>query len=331
MAGLRNINNGERAIGVKDEEEKTINYYNPQTAVRLAKVCQLGYEQYARGIEDPNYDGAITPPKGYCQIAAFTAPDLSLTDRKTPEQLKKVLDLRELRQIDLTNLDILEHLVEGVKKVYFGFALAAADGSGNGIIAFRGTQALFEWLMDATFIQVPLPIVWFTGAKLKLTNAHFGFLFLYAFLVRQIIEAVSRMQQLQTCYVTGHSLGAALAVLAALTLGTVCFPLGGVTGRVQMYNFAGPRVGDPSFVAAYNHFVPHSFRVTNLADSVAIIPPENIFDYQYRHIGTAQAEWSFLNQSGDVAGNHSLDTYLDALARPGAVTNALRHYPCPGF
>jgi triacylglycerol lipase len=309
---------------------KKITCYNPQTALRLAQVCQLGYEQYARGIKDSQYDGAITPPGGYCQTAAFAAPDLALISRKIPAQLQKVLAARELWQIDLTNLGDLANLAEGVKKVYCGFALEAADGSGSGIIAFRGTQAVFEWLMDASFIQVPVPMVWFTGMKLKVANAHFGFLFLYAFLVRQIIAAVSRLRKMQTLYVTGHSLGAALAVLTALTLGTLCLPLGGVSGKVRMYNFAGPRVGDPQFVAAYNHFIPYSFRVTNLADPVPLIPPECIFDYQYRHIGTAQAEWSFLNQSGDAAQNHSLDTYRDALSRPGTVTNAPRRYPCPG-
>jgi triacylglycerol lipase len=297
----------------------------------LAQACQLCYLQYAKGIEDPKYDGAITPPEGYRQIAVFTAPDLSLTNRRAPVQLRKFLTLRELLQIDLTNLRDLENLVEGVKKVYFGFTLEAVDGSGNGIVAFRGTQALFEWLMDATFIQVPLPVVWFAGAKANIAKAHFGFLFLYAFLVRQIIAAVSRLRRMRICYVTGHSLGAALAALAALTLGTLCFPLGGVSGRVQMYNFAGPRVGDPSFVDVYNHFVPYSFRVANLADPVTFLPPESIFDYQYRHIGSAQSEWSFLYQNGNMAQNHSLDTYLDALTRSGTVTNAPRHYPCPGL
>jgi triacylglycerol lipase len=306
-------------------------YYNPQTAARLAYVCQLAYGQYARGIEDPNYDGAITPPGGYRQIAAFTAPELSFTSLKAPEQLKKVLALCDLSQIDLSNLNELENLVKGVKKVYFGFALEATDGSENCIIALRGTQDLFEWLMDAAFVQVPIPMVWINGAKLELANAHFGFLFLYAFLAGQITAAAARLRQLQTCYVTGHSLGAALAVLTALTLGTLCFPLAGVSGKVQMYNFAGPRVGDSPFVAAYNHFVPYSFRVTNLADLVPVIPPESIFNYQYCHIGPAEAEWSFLNQSGDMARNHSIDTYLDALSQPGIVTNAVRHYPCPGF
>jgi triacylglycerol lipase len=171
-------------------------------------------------MEDPQYDGTIVPPEGYCQIAAFTAPDLSLTDRKGTAQLKKILTLRELAQIDLTNLSELENLVKDLKKVYFGFALEATDGSGNVILAFRGTQALFEWLMDAAALQVPAPMVWFTGIKLKLANAHFGFLLLYAFLVGQIVTAVSRLRLMQTCYVTGHSLGAAIAVLAALTLGS---------------------------------------------------------------------------------------------------------------
>ena len=45
-----------------------------------------------------------------------------------------------------------------------------------------------------------------------------------------------------------------------------------------MYNYAGPRVGDPIFVDAYNFFVPQSYRVVNLADMIPMLPPSQVFE-----------------------------------------------------
>lgn len=305
--------------------------YDPQMAGLLAQICQLTYLQAYREKHEINYDGTIEPPAGYRQIAAFTAPELVFTNYQAPQLLKKLLSQTDLSQIDLTDLTKLEKYVIGVKRVYFGLALEAIDGSANGVIALRGTESIYEWLLDAAFMQAPVPLVWFADGKLALANAHFGFLLLYAFLVKQIKAAVARFTKLHTCYVTGHSLGGALAVLAALTLGVAAFPLESKSGKVQLYSYGGPRVGDAHFTAVYNHFIPYSYRITNLSDLVTLLPPQKIFNYQYCHIGSDAQMWSFLHQTGDIAQNHALCMYQAALVAPGVVTNLKRTYPCSGF
>ncbi|HEX3047665.1 MAG TPA: lipase family protein, partial [Bacillota bacterium] len=205
------------------------------------------------------------------------------------------------------------------------------------IIALRGTQSIYEWLMDALCIQAPIPLPWLestsedTHKKLKLAKAHLGFLTIYAFLNDQIIYATKKFANPKTCYVTGHSLGGALSVLAALFLRINVFLLHPNT--IQMYSYAGPRVGDSTFADAYNFLVPHSYRVVNLADLVPMVPPAQIGNYTYEHIGASNQEWSYLNQTGDIGNNHDLEKdYLQALQfKPPVVTNAPRTYPVSGL
>ena len=90
-------------------------------------------------------------------------------------------------------------------------------------------------------------------------------------------------------------------------------------------------VGDPAFSGAYN-LLPASFRVVNLSDVVPVVPPSSIFGYQYSHVGQ---EWSYLFQTGEVGGNHSLlDNYIPAVAPTTGSpveTNAPRSYPNSGI
>lgn len=67
-------------------------------------------------------------------------------------------------------------------------------------------------------------------------------------------------------YVTGHSMGGTLAILAAYDF-SVSFDI-----AVEMYNFGGPRVGNPSFVRNYNRHVPNSYRVVMDGDIVPGVP-----------------------------------------------------------
>ena len=75
---------------------------------------------------------------------------------------------------------------------------------------------------------------------------------------------------------TGHSLGGALATLAAFDFHIQfdCAPL--------MYNFGSPRVGNHAFATVYNHAVPHSFRVVFDGDLFTGVPK---LWYLYKHIG----------------------------------------------
>jgi hypothetical protein len=298
----------------------------------LAELSALSYVQYEKGLADPSYDGAIQPPPGYVQTASFKAPEL------WPGE-SKLLIAAQSHKVEPTNAAALSSLAASlrIRDVYFGFALAPVSKGGGqaagNVIVLRGTQSIQEWVEDVlgSAYQLPVPLVWFDHGSLKLARAHAGFLIAYAFLYGQVLAAAKAFDTSHPCYVTGHSLGAALAVLAALSVDLQVYDGAGVAGRVQMINFAGPRVGDPTFASAYDALLPASYRVTNLADVVPILPPASIFGWQYQHVGT---EYSYLDQTGEVGGNHSIaNNYVPATNPPkGPVeTDAARSYPNTGL
>lgn len=289
--------------------------YDPEISKLLARCCELTYVQYDNG-RPPENPGKIDPPPGYTQVASFQAPELNFN-----KDLQKFsgFDFAELSEDKIKEL---EQKVADIQRVYFGFALTSSE---DNIIALRGTRSIFEWIMDATIPQVEVPRIWFDDSAFKQARVHMGFLALFLFLVPQILDAIQHFNTALPCYITGHSLGGALSTLAPI-------PVKLMTGNdeVRMYNFASPRVGNPTFAKAYNSVVPDSYRIVNLVDLITIVPPDEIFDWDYQHIGT---EWSFLNQSGDVGKNHALtgeNNYRVAVERE-IPTDASRTYPTAGL
>ncbi|KAH7291054.1 hypothetical protein KP509_30G074700 [Ceratopteris richardii] len=72
-------------------------------------------------------------------------------------------------------------------------------------------------------------------------------------------------------YVTGHSLGGALATLAALELSTTKMSSQQLI-NISMYNFGSPRVGNKKFADRYNEIVKDSWRVVNHLDIIPNVP-----------------------------------------------------------
>lgn len=68
-------------------------------------------------------------------------------------------------------------------------------------------------------------------------------------------------------FITGHSLGGAIAQLAALELATIGH-------NVTLYTFGSPRVGDAGFVNAINRVVSNHYRVTSIRDPVPHVPAQ---------------------------------------------------------
>lgn len=299
--------------------------YDTTLSQLLAQACELTYVQYQNG-PPPGNNGKITPPSGYTQIASFTAPEIDLSKLKLLSLSAQAGPLPPLAPQNIqSSAQVRQHvnaLFPGIQDQYFGFALTS---SSYNIIALRGTQSDFEWTLDATIPQVPVPLIWYNDGKFQLATVHLGFLIIFAMLADQILAAANQFNSALPCLVTGHSLGGALAVLASPALRLLSS-----SQTVQMYNYAGPRVGDPAFVDAYNFWVPQSYRVVNLADMIPMLPPSQIFQWTYGDVGE---EWSFLNQSGNIAGNHALigpDNYTVAVGKK-IPTNAPRTYPVTGL
>ncbi|KPA80489.1 hypothetical protein ABB37_04707 [Leptomonas pyrrhocoris] len=70
-------------------------------------------------------------------------------------------------------------------------------------------------------------------------------------------------------YVTGHSLGGALACLCAYSLRRMLLLIQYPEPDVAVYTFGQPRIGNSVFKQHYNHAVPRTFRVVNESDVVS--------------------------------------------------------------
>lgn len=322
--------------------------YSNDTSLFLINLVAEAVQQFQTN------QGQITPPPGYKQITAFQAPEISLSRavsqflQKHPEISERVAGLapgksdpvlgEELSKA-LRDQDTLNALTVGVDKVFFGFALvpdetAPVPGNSN-VLVFRGTQTPFEWLLDATAIQVPIPLPWFNleDERFSFAKVHLGFLIAYALLAGQVASAVGQFNSKYTTFSTGHSLGGALSTLAALAA-KVQHPF----SQVQLYNYASPRVGDPTFVSAFNFLIPASYRVVNMADVVPVVPPTTLsitafghtFDLIYAHVGQ---ELSYLWQGGNVAFNHELLFTYQPTVKAGTVSATQPKFPttaiCP--
>ena len=137
------------------------------------------------------------------------------------------------------------------------------------VVAFRGTRPdqLVDWMTDFNARQIDFSGR-FDGPEVGETHQGFslGLLQVWPMIVADVAEFQDRAQ---TLWITGHSLGGALAVLCA---GAFTFarrqPVNG------LYTYGQPRVGNLSFVAQCDsHLGNVHFRFVNNEDIVTRVPP----------------------------------------------------------
>jgi triacylglycerol lipase len=168
---------------------------------------------------------------------------------------------------------------------------AFVAGNKEGIIlSFRGTEEKgVELIRD-----------WLTNFKVRKNNGpwkkgvHRGFLQAIDYVWNDIVKEIERIQPdtRHPLWITGHSLGGALATLAAAK-----FLEGGRTVK-GLYTFGQPRVGSEGFAEKFNNiFRIRSFRFVNNEDIVTRVPPRSI---NYGHIGSVVYFDSFGNLHKDI-------------------------------
>lgn len=129
------------------------------------------------------------------------------------------------------------------------------------IVVFRGTHDLAGWTQN-------LDARWAAGTW---GHVHAGFLRSWDVLKRRVRQAVGGSPAI----LTGHSLGGALATLAAADL----------NGRTEVVTFGAPRVGDADFVERYAGNVQRVTRYVYQLDPVPWVPG---WRAGYRHVGGAK-------------------------------------------
>lgn len=142
------------------------------------------------------------------------------------------------------------------------------------LVAFRGTEP--KKLED-----------WMTDAKIKLTpgkgggHVHRGFKTALELISDDMAVTVRQFQTSnQPVFVTGHSLGAALAGLAVAASNGERINISG------LYTFGMPRIGNATFAEKFKgNYGNRTFRIVNNNDTVTRIPPRS---FGYQHVGVVK-------------------------------------------
>ena len=135
----------------------------------------------------------------------------------------------------------------------------------TGFIAFRGTETFEDWIADFDSFFEPYKYIANAG------HVHMGFQSVYG-AIRDSIEtgvgaAVAGCEQL---LITGHSLGGAVAVIAAPDIAKTLAPVAGP----EVTTFAAPAAGLIDFTHFFNSAIPACSRVVNFWDVVPRLPPQ---------------------------------------------------------
>ncbi|NET33213.1 MAG: lipase family protein [Cyanothece sp. SIO1E1] len=192
------------------------------------------------------------------------------------------------------------------------------------LLCFRGSDSREDWQANLNFPKDPVAIGqvhqgWWRALD-KVWTA-----------IEDHIKTVRTPENPQSIWVTGHSLGGALATLATFRLGQAGLPLSG------LYTFGQPRVGNRRFGQAFDlQFKQRSFRFANNNDGVTIVPPA-LFNYvhignflYFTHAGelrktptVAYTTWDFSRgllagigrQGIEIANDHSIGAYMQLIRK----------------
>jgi triacylglycerol lipase len=157
------------------------------------------------------------------------------------------------------------------------------------VVAFRGTEAptsvegLKDWLLTDALNLLIVP-EGRLGTDLAAAGVgarfHQGFVDAIAKIWEPVYAAVD--QELKTAerplWITGHSLGGALALLAAWLFQRRMIPVH------QIYTFGGPMIGNDVAIEAFDReFAGKIFRYVNDPDPVPKLPTMSLVANQYAH------------------------------------------------
>jgi hypothetical protein len=137
-------------------------------------------------------------------------------------------------------------------------------------ICFRGTQSISDIKSDIDIRCKPMII---NGTDLRV---HCGFYAQLNSIKKQILADLSNhISDIDKIVITGHSLGAAIATIAAAEVHQAYS-----NKQIHCHTFGCPRVGDFKFATWYDSNIKHNWRVFNEEDPVPLIP----LSFRFQHV-----------------------------------------------
>jgi predicted lipase len=178
--------------------------------------------------------------------------------------LNTVLPLAEAAY-NVTTLPAPWKLIATIQPDNFGFVASSPDAI---VIAFRGTQTGPEWLED--FDALPVANQFGKG------TVHKGFQDQYAKVRASVLAALAQVNLRSRLWITGHSLGGALATLCASDAALAKCPK-------LTYTWAAPRSGWHDYADWFKTLPDPLFHIMNEWD---IVPHEPPAADGYEHAGS---------------------------------------------
>jgi triacylglycerol lipase len=213
----------------------------------------------------------------------------ALGDPRNARALAVAADLAYLPQAECA-AGFQEHLGMAATLFSVGNTQACVAGNdGHIIVAFRGTEApttldgLKDWLLTnaANLLMVPEGRMGthFAAAGVG-ARLHQGFVSAITDIWEPVFQAVSaeRTRSDRPLWVTGHSLGGALALLAAWLCNRHFVPVH------QIYTFGAPMIGNDEAAKAFNQALgSKTFRYVDCIDPIPLLPAVSLATNDYAH------------------------------------------------
>lgn len=230
--------------------------YSDRTSWMMAYMSELAYIRFNPAL--PNNIAKIGLEKAINKVVS----DISNANVKKAIQLISSLmydhkeeELKLKSELDeLNNAKLVETFdSEGTQAI-----LVETDSFY--ILAFRGTEAtsLNDIKADANAI---------TTKCVTAGSVHSGFKNAFETVEADIVNTLNDLEEKKPLMITGHSLGGALATIAAKRLSFK-------NGIGACYTFGSPRVGDSEWISTIKTPI---YRIVNAADAVTMLPPNGLF------------------------------------------------------
>ncbi len=218
--------------------------YSDRTSWLLAEMSKLAYVKF----ENQSIDFLETAKNMISMEKEKLAEYLK---HEFISMLKNTNELKVLKEnLKLADFEIIRTFDNKGTQVY----LAKRDADKMVVLAFRGTEAT-----QIADIKADLKAITHKDGNEKI---HTGFKDAYFLVHEEIKGELDKIDDSYSIYITGHSLGGALALLAAKHLER--------DNIAACYTYGSPRVGNSEFGDSIK--IP-IYRVVNTADIVPRLPP----------------------------------------------------------
>jgi len=212
------------------------------------KEALYNWEQVLKPQGDPPYfEYGAAPPfdngtAAYSDGNAWWLSELSRIayTRVPPELMLPGTDPLRADYLDRVGIEQLGSIHSAASHVGLFKLKRSTGGRPTLVVCFRGTNTLMQWILNLTTSGKP----WFEDNPDDPASVHQGFKFIFDRLWPRVEEAMEGNKY--PIFFTGHSLGGALATLAAAK-----------REAVALYTFGAPRVGNAAFAEVVADVVHH--------------------------------------------------------------------------